>query len=249
MIGIRSHLIVRPRLEAQGAGRRIDGEQRGVGSTGDRIADRRTVGVRRRHRRNGGRILIDRDRGGSASSVGGNDRRGPVRHVAHGDGQALGVHAAIAIIGGDDQLIDIIAIRIRRVFKVGRGQKAQFSRHGIDSEQRRVGTSSNRKANGLASVRIRCGNGGHRHAIFIDGQRGARATAIGCDHRRCVKTRRWDRHIGELEKFDVADRLRALGRSGTQVTGNIAAVGLKRENIIRPVPGKYQRVDVGATVD
>ena len=162
-IGIGRAFEIRRRYEGNLAGIGVDGEQGRV-IAGERIGQRIAVRVRRRRGKDRrGEIFRDRHRVG----------RGHHRcliHIVDGDLDIV-LAGQLAVAGPDFQFIDIIAIGVGGVLIVqlaaGEGQLAG---HGINREQRRIGTAQDRIGDGRSVTVCRGGRIENARRALVQGQ-------------------------------------------------------------------------------
>jgi hypothetical protein len=103
-----------------------------------------------------------------------------VGQVGDGDGQGLGGGLRrVAIVGrGDEDLIDVVGIRIRRYFEVRSGHEAQRAAGRADGEARGVRAAGDAVGDGLAGIRIRRTEGGHGSGVLRHRDRRRAAPAV-----------------------------------------------------------------------
>ena len=139
------------------AGRGVDRELGRVRAARDRVGQRRAgIGVGRRHRGDGGRVLRDGDRSRGAAAVRG-DRRRIVVDVGDGDGDVLGVGVgAVGDLHG--HVVDVVGAGVGRGLEVGGRDEGQHAGRGVDREQRGVRAARDRVGQRRAGIGV-----GRRH--------------------------------------------------------------------------------------
>ena len=117
----------------------VDAEFGRVGSAADAEADTRA------HHIGHGHCGIDRTRGvfGECGAAGAAEYRSHIAHIGHRHRHALGDGVGVVGLGGgNDNVVNIVAVGIGKRVKVGAADKAHHPAAAVDAEFGRVGTTA-----------------------------------------------------------------------------------------------------------
>ena len=188
-------LVVHDGVEHQLARAAVDGEQRAVRATADRVDQ--GVGILVRGLDGGGhRVVVEHHQVGRAAPTAADDHRGLI-DVEHGDGQGLAVLQG-AIAGRHGHHVAVVPVAVLRAFVVRGAGKAQGAGEAVNGEARGVRTTGDAVGQGAVGVVVVGGHGGDRRGVLVDADRGRGAGPIAVDDGRGVQ--------GQRQAVDVAGR-------------------------------------------
>ena len=220
-VRIGRRFMVWRHAQAQLAGAGIDAEQAGIRPAGQPPAQRAAgVGVGGLQRQHGvaGRCVLSQVQAQAGRAAATGDAR-RFRHIVDAQCQRLGV-GQHPIADLHDQVVAVVAVRIRRGFMIGRDTQAQLAGAGVDAEQAGIGAARQPPAQRAAGVVIGGAEVQHRALVFVQAQAGGRCAAQAGDARRVG-------HIAHLHAQGLPVAQAAVAGLHDQVV-LVVAVGIAR---------------------